>query len=119
MESKLLEDLSDTPFVFKFDETTNSQVNKQYDGYIRYMSLVTNKMTTAYVDSLFVGHCNAEDLLDHFFEFIKDFNLNTDLLISIGMALMLTKVLKQISLQNLRKRKETVSYPVEVVRFIL
>ena len=81
-KSKLLEDLSDTPFVFKFDETTNSQVKKQYDGYI--MSSVTNKMTTAYVGSLFLGHCNPEDL-DHFFEFIKDLNLNTDLLISIGM----------------------------------
>ena len=49
------------------------------------MSSVTNKITTAYVGSLFVGHCNAEDLLDHFFEFIKDLNLNTDLLLSIGM----------------------------------
>ena len=85
LKFKLLEDLSDTPFVFKFDETTNSQVKKQYDGYIRYISSVTNQMTTAYVGSLFVGHCNTEDLLDHFFEFIKDLNLNTDLLLSIGM----------------------------------
>ena len=29
LKSKLLEDLRNTPFVFKFDETTNSQVKKQ------------------------------------------------------------------------------------------
>ena len=84
-KSKLLEDFNNTPFVFKFDETTNSQIKKQYDGYIRYMSSSTNMMTTAYVGSLFVGHCNAKDLLDHFFEFIKDLNLDTDLLLGIGM----------------------------------
>ena len=30
------QDFSKTPFTFKFDETTTSQIKKQYDGYIQY-----------------------------------------------------------------------------------
>ena len=30
------QDFSKTPFTFKFDETTTSQIKKQYDGYIYY-----------------------------------------------------------------------------------
>ena len=30
------QDFSKTPFTFKFDETTKSQIKKQYDGYIQY-----------------------------------------------------------------------------------
>jgi len=31
-------DVRNTPFCFKFDETTNIQVVKQYDGYLQYWS---------------------------------------------------------------------------------
>ena len=33
----------------------------------------------------FVGHCTAEHLLDHFFHFMKNLNLDSDFLISISM----------------------------------
>ena len=42
-------------------------------------------MVTAYAGSLFVGHCTSVDLLDHFLAFIKDLNLDTNLLMGIGM----------------------------------
>ena len=32
----LLEEVRNVPFAFKFDETTTSQVKKQYDGYVTY-----------------------------------------------------------------------------------
>ena len=85
VKSKLLEDFAGSPFSFKFDETTTSQVKKQYDGYITYMSALNNKVVTAYAGSLFVGHCTSVDLLDHFLAFIKDLNLDTNLFMGIGM----------------------------------
>ena len=42
-------------------------------------------MITIYAGSLFVVHCTSSDLLDQFFEFMKDLKLDTDLLLSIGM----------------------------------
>ena len=50
----------------KFDETTTSQVKKQYDGYVTYFSGVLQKVITEYVGSLFVGHYKDVDLLDQF-----------------------------------------------------
>ena len=35
---KLIKDVADTLFSFLFDETANSQVKKQYDGYVMYWS---------------------------------------------------------------------------------
>ena len=59
----LLNDLSNMPFIFKFDETTTQQTKKQYDGYITYFSTTFNKMVTQYCGSLFVGHCTSDDLV--------------------------------------------------------
>ena len=70
VKSKLLEDFAGSPFSFKFDETTTSQVKKQYDGYITYMSALNNTVVTAYAGSLFVGHCTSVDLLADFFAFL-------------------------------------------------
>ena len=39
VRSKLLEDFAGSPFSFKFDEITTSQVKKQYDGYITCASV--------------------------------------------------------------------------------
>ena len=38
-----------------------------------------------YTGSLFVGHCPAGDLLEHFYHFIQDLNLDLDNLINLGM----------------------------------
>ena len=35
---KLVKDVADTLFSFLFDETSNSHVKKQYDGYVVYWS---------------------------------------------------------------------------------
>ena len=69
IKDMLKEDYKNTPFCFKFDETTTSQIKKQDDGSL-FSSMVTE---------------SAEDLLDHFFHFMKNLNLDNDFLISISM----------------------------------
>ena len=80
-----MKDVDGRPFVFKFDETTTSQVKKQYDGYVTFFSKTANKVTTIYAGSLFVGHCMAADLVDHFNEFMKELNLSTNYCLGISM----------------------------------
>ena len=43
---------------FLFDESTNNQVKKQYDGYVSYYSRRYHQVVSAYEGSLFVGHYN-------------------------------------------------------------
>ena len=47
LRKQMIEDFNYQPFTFKFDETTTSQVKKQYDGYVQYWSnsqkLVVNR----------------------------------------------------------------------------
>ena len=81
----LLEDMKKEQYCFHFDETTTSQLKKQYDGYITYYSKHAKQVACAYVGSLFVGHCPAEALLDHFYRFIEDLGLDLDNLLNIGM----------------------------------
>ena len=58
---------------------------KQYGAYVTYFLYTNQVIVTAFCGSLFVGHCTAEDLLSHFFEFVKRFGLNTFSLLSLGM----------------------------------
>lgn len=69
LHENLIDDLVATPFTFLFDETTTSQVKKQYDTYVQYESRRYKRIVSQYAGSLFVGHCNADALKDHFFEF--------------------------------------------------
>ena len=39
---QVIEDFTGQPFTFKFDETTTSQIKKQYDGYVQFRSLSKN-----------------------------------------------------------------------------
>lgn len=78
-------DFFEQPFTFKFDETTTSQVIKQYDGYICYFSKSANNIITRYCGSIFMGHCTAKDLVEHFYEFIRKLRLDLDFLMNIGM----------------------------------
>ena len=48
VKEELILDVSNKPFSFKFDETTTSQIEKQYDAYVTYFSY-TNQ----------AGHCNC------------------------------------------------------------
>ena len=43
---------------FLFDESTNNEVKKQYDGYVSYYSRRYHQVVSAYEGSLFVGHYN-------------------------------------------------------------
>ena len=51
-----LEDMKNMPFMFRFDETTTSQIKKQYGGYVNFYSKQERKVVTRYTGSLFVGH---------------------------------------------------------------
>ena len=84
-KEKLQKDFYNKPFSFKFDETTTSQVKKQYDGYVQYWSKTWNCIQISYCGSLFVDPCPAGKLVDHFFEFVNKLGLNLKFLLHIGM----------------------------------
>ena len=69
---------------FLFDETTTQQVKKQVDAYLQYWSS-QNQISNIYAGSYFVGHCNSDQLFDHFHHFINELELNPNLLLHLGM----------------------------------
>lgn len=81
----LLFDIKRTPFTFKFDETTNQNVDKQYDGYLQYWSRAEGKIVNRYVGSLFLGHCTSDDLVEHFNHFMDENQLDPNFLLHLGM----------------------------------
>ena len=64
-------------YTLKFDETTTSQVKKQYDAYISYWSRLYNEVVNVYAGSLFLGHCPARELVHHFYEMAQQ-HINLD-----------------------------------------
>ena len=42
VRKQVIEDFTGQPFTFQFDETTTSQIKKQYDGYVQFWSLSKN-----------------------------------------------------------------------------
>ena len=85
IKEELLKGIKDVPYCFKFDETTNSQIKKQYNGYITFYSQSDKRVVTSYCGSLFLGHCTANDLLDHFYEFMSKLCFDPKNLLNIGM----------------------------------
>ena len=85
VKDELSTDVQKTPYSFKFDETTNSLVKKQYDGYVSFFSKKLCKIVTLYCGTLFVGHCTAEDLFGNLFEFVRDLGLDFNLLLALGI----------------------------------
>lgn len=79
------EEVRNLPYAFKFDESTNSRVRRQYDAHVQFWSTKYNKITSTYVGSLFLGHCKAEDLSAHFFEMLQNLHLKPTLLLHLGM----------------------------------
>ena len=71
-------------FSFLFDETITQQVEKQFDAYLQYWSS-KNQTSNIYAGFCFVGHCNSDQLFDHFHHFIKEPELNPNLLLHLGM----------------------------------
>ena len=84
-KEKLIYDVKKRPYTFKFDETTNKLVDKQYDGYIQYWSDSEHRVVNRYCGSLFIGHCNSSDLVDHFNHFMMEMELDTKYLLHLGM----------------------------------
>ena len=109
LKEYMLEDLKCmpfSPFSFRFDESTTSQVRKQYDRYITNYSKKEKKVSTRYVGSLFVGRCTHADLLDHFFNFMENLKLNTDFLIGLGMdGPSVNKAFEESLIDKLEKKK--------------
>ena len=53
LKSEQIEDIEDVPYMFKFDETTISQVLKQYDGYLCYWSPLYEEIVSTYAGSVY------------------------------------------------------------------
>ena len=77
--------MEDTPYSFLFDETTNSQVKNQYDGYIIYLSKRSDSIVHSDCGLLFLGHCTAVDLVEHYEKFLKQLGIDSKFLLHFGM----------------------------------
>ena len=70
LHSVLLEDVKNMAFSFHSNETTTSQIKKQYNSSVTYYQKQDRKVVTQYIGSLFLGLCcKYVDLLDHFFKY--------------------------------------------------
>ena len=105
---KLLDEVKDQGFFFKFDESTTEQVKKYYDAYFTYHYLSQQEIVTSYWGSLFVGHCTAEDLTKHFDKFMNRYDLNVQTLLNIGMhGPSVNKKFERKLLESLEKNEST------------
>ena len=57
VKSLIKKDFASKPFMFKFDETTTSQMKKQYDGYVTFYSDVLQKVATTFITWSVNGRC--------------------------------------------------------------
>lgn len=71
----LIYDVEKTPFIFKLDKTTATQV----------WSSQEDQIVNIYVGSLFLGHCNHKQLVQHYKEFKEDLNLESSCLVHCRM----------------------------------
>lgn len=72
-------------YTLYFDETTTRQVKKQMDFHIGYWSNKWNRVVVVYIDSVFLGHADADKLLEVVVKFIEDNNLDTRKLLQVSM----------------------------------
>ena len=59
IRKKLLMEVKDQAFCFKFDESTTEQVKKQCDDYFIYYLLSQKEILTSYCGLLFIDNCEA------------------------------------------------------------
>ena len=59
-------------------------MKKHIDGYVQYWSDFHKKVVCAYIGSIFVGHCTAEESVQHFHEFGIMMDWNADLMLHLG-----------------------------------
>ena len=61
-----------------------------------------------YCSSLFVGHCMSDELVDHFFEFVRDLGLDINLLLALEIdGPNVSKSFKSKVAEELQKRGAT------------
>ena len=85
LKKQLIYDVKNTPYPFLFDETTYSQVKKQYDGYVIYWTKRSDSIVHSYCGSLFVEHCTAFDLVEYCEEFLKQLDIDSNFVLHFGM----------------------------------
>lgn len=85
LTEQIVNDMKDAPFRYQFDESTNTQVKKQYDAYVYYFSEAFGKCVSHYIGTLFVGHCTAKDLEQHYYCFEKKMKWDSQYLLQVGM----------------------------------
>ena len=85
IKKKLIYDICNTVFSFKFDETTNSMARKQFDGYFQYWSKRGEKVSNSYYGLLFMGHSSTEQIAEPYEEICKDIDWATIYLLLVGM----------------------------------
>ena len=85
IRERILTDLKGKLFSFRFDETTTSQIKKQYDGYASYFSETFQRIVTSYLGTLFVGKCTANDIVKDLHLLMKKHDLDIDFIIGIRM----------------------------------
>ena len=85
LRKEIMEDLTGHPYTFKFDESTTSQIKKQYDAYPWHFSPTLKQVQTVYLHTLLDGRCTAEDLIGHYEEMCSTIDLDTDYCLSLGM----------------------------------
>ena len=81
LKRKLINDVLEMPYSFPFDEPTTMQVKKQYEAYLLFWSEKHGRVVHVYCGSLFVGHCNADSLAEHYGEFVKQLGLDSSYLL--------------------------------------
>ena len=60
LKAEQIQDIKDVPYTFKFGETKTSQVLKQYDGYLCYLSPIYDEVGNTYCRIFVYGsplHC--------------------------------------------------------------
>ena len=84
-KEELVYDIKECPFTFKFDETRNRMVKKQYDGYFQYWSPKEDKVVNVYAGSVFIAHCDSDDLVTHCNELLNNLNVDSQYLLHLGV----------------------------------
>ena len=72
-----------------------SHIKMQYDGYITFYSQSEKCVVTSYCESLFLGHCTANDLHNHFYEFMSKLGLDPKNLLNISVNKSFLKKLRK------------------------
>ena len=85
LKKQLIYGVKGVPYTFKFDETTTILTKKQYHGYLQYWSSSCEEIVNSYCGSIFIGHYSHKDLIQHYHEFEKAVELDSTLLLHLGM----------------------------------